>query len=89
MTHLIHIMIHSSPQEMFSDFKVLEATELTLGGNALLSDVHRLTWNIGGREGGRGGREGMEGGKEKREGGRERGEGGRGWREVHWLHLRL
>lgn len=40
-------MVCRSSQDMFSNFKVTKMTELTLGGNAALSDVHRLSWNTG------------------------------------------
>ncbi|CAI8046007.1 Lysosomal alpha-mannosidase, partial [Geodia barretti] len=32
-------------EELFQEMKVVEAVELGLGGNALLSDIHRLHWN--------------------------------------------
>ena len=34
-------------QGLFSSFTVKDVTELTLGGNAPLSDVNRLHWNTG------------------------------------------
>ena len=32
-------------QDMFTSMKVVGAVELSLGGNAALSDIHRLNWN--------------------------------------------
>eukprot|EP00731_Ephydatia_muelleri_P005571 Em0002g1747a len=43
--------------DMFAAFKVIAATELTLGGNAELSSVERLQWNIQGGSGGKGGKQ--------------------------------
>ena len=37
-----------SIQDMMSDLKIEDCTELTLGGNAALASVTRLNWNVEG-----------------------------------------
>ena len=40
--YIIHIFV---VQTLFSPFEVLEAVELTLGGDMVLSDMKLLKWN--------------------------------------------
>lgn len=54
-TYTTNVCTHT--QDMFAAFKVIAATELTLGGNAELSSVERLQWNIQGGSGGKGGKQ--------------------------------
>ena len=39
------VLSHSCLQDLFASMAVVEAEELGLGGNAPLSDIHRLHWN--------------------------------------------